>query len=494
MFTAFLRRVLRRAESMEMDAGAQIAPSSADARAGLIVFLVALPLCLGIATASGAPPLAGLIAGVVGGTVVALASGAQLSVAGPAAGLTTVVLAGIQGLGFPSFLTAVMIAGGLQVLMGVCGFGRFVQLVPSPVIRGMLAAIGLILVLKQLPHAVGWDLDPEGDMSFVQSDGHTTFSELRYALSGLHPGAVVVSLCSAIGLFAWRDYGSVRLTRYAPRELMCVISGLLAAWFLRGNSLALSSDHLVNIPPVAGLSGVAELWTRPAMGGFSAFPVWKLAITLALVASIESLLSTEATDRLDLFRRRTPSNRELVAQGLGNVTSGFLGGLPVTAVVVRSFTNVQAGGRTRWSSVLHGVLLLAATLGLASLLNLIPLSALAVVLLMVGYKLTSPTVYKQMWQLGLHQFVPFIVTIFATLFTDLSQDISFLHKGRLRAALQTPFNYRYLVLDGTRVRHVDPEILEMLRELEADQGSRRVELSIKRSMAALHEFFREVRA
>jgi SulP family sulfate permease len=503
-------------------------PSVADLRSGLIVFLVAVPLCLGVATASGAPPLSGLIAGMVGGTVVALLSGSQLSVAGPAAGLTVIVLGGIEKLGFSAFLLAVVLAGALQMLLGLLRLGSLAQLVPNSVVRGMLAAIGLILLLKQIPHALGYDADYEGDQGFIQPDGHNTFSEILVALDALHPGAVIVTLCAALAMFAWRDYGSAKLTRFVPRELIAVAVGLITARLLGDGSLALKTDQFVHIIQVGSLNELSSLWVAPSLAALSNPATWNLAFTLAMVASIESLLSVEATDRLDPERRATPLNRELIAQGMGNMVSGALGGLPVTAVVVRSFTNVNAGARTRWSAVVHGVLLLLATLGLAGLLNQVPLAGLAVVLIMVGYKLTPPKLYKQVWQMGGEQFLPFIVTVLCILFTDLltgtllgmgfalffvvyrhyksgvivtddgdlryvrlAADVSFLHKPQLKQAFEALPAGSHLVLDGTRARNIGPEILEFLGQLEAESKARGIRVSITRKLGAAHEYFRQ---
>jgi MFS superfamily sulfate permease-like transporter len=519
------------AERLELDP--TLAASSgggsftADLRAGLIVFLVALPLCLGIATASGAPALSGLIAGMVGGTVVAIASGSPLSVAGPAAGLTVICLDAIQKLGFAAFLTAVLLGGMLQAAFGLIGAGRLAQLVPNTVIRGMLAAIGLILVLKQLPHAVGYDADYEGDFAFSQGDGHNTFSELLYSLEAITPGALIVCLCAGAALALWRNYGSLKLARYAPRELVAVAVGLGVALLLDGTSLALVSEHRVNVPAL-GDNGLLSLWTPPDWAAVSRVDVWRTALTLAIVASIESLLCLEATDRLDPLRRVSSPNRELVAQGLGNLTSGLMGGLPVTAVVVRSFTNVQAGGRTRMSSIVHGILLIAATLGLSRVLNSIPLAALAAVLLMVGFKLTPPKLYVQVWRMGRDQFLPFITTVIAILATDLLtgtmlgiafalffivlghyssaivvtddgryrmirfvSSVSFLHKARLKAAFETAPSGSHVILDGTRARNVDPDILDAIADFEQSAKARGIEVSIQRSQSAFHGYFRE---
>jgi len=498
-----------------------------DVRAGLIVFLIALPLCLGIATASGAPPLSGLIAGMVGGLVVAFASGSPLSVAGPAAGLTVIVLDGIQKFGLRTFLMAVVIGGVIQVAIGLAGAGKLGQLVPNAVIRGMLAAIGLILVLKQLPHAVGYDADPEGDFAFQQGDGHNTFSELFYSFEYFTAGAVLVSVLAFVALMFWRNYPGLPLAKFAPKELVAVCVGVAGALMFEGTGIELAPEHRVSVPLLQD-TGLSGLWTQPEWAAIKRWDVWKTGMTLAIVASIESLLCLEATDRIDPLRRASPPNRELLAQGLGNITSGALGGLPVTAVVVRSFTNVQAGGRTRLSAFVHGVLLVLVTLFFAHAINYVPLAALAMVLLMVGYKLTPPSLYVEVWRMGRDQFLPFITTVLAILVTDLLtgtllglgfaiffvvwghyssaivvtddgrlrmirfvSSVSFLHKARLKAAFDTALPGAHVILDGTRARSVDPDIVDAIEDFRQTAKVRGIELSIQRSESALHTFFRQ---
>ncbi|MET0284677.1 MAG: SulP family inorganic anion transporter [Polyangiales bacterium] len=502
-----------------------VLPWAVDLRAGLIVFLVALPLCLGIATASGAPPLSGLIAGVVGGTVVALLSGSQLSVAGPAAGLTVIVLDGVQRLGLNAFFIAVSIAGAIQVVMSLLGAGRLAQLVPNAVIRGMLAAIGLILVLKQLPHAVGYDKDPEGDFAFAQRDGHNTFSELFYSLEYVTLGAIAVSLVAGLTLYVWRNYPGLPLTRFVPRELMAVCTGAIAGLLFEGTLLDLSPEHRVSVPLLRE-TGLRGLWQVPDWAAFQRLDVWRTGLTLALVASIESLLCLEATDRIDPQRRTSPPNRELLAQGVGNMIAGSLGGLPLTAVVVRSFTNVQAGGRTRVSSLSHGVLLLLVTLFLGTFINHVPLAALSVVLLLVGFKLTPPKLYLDVWRGGRAQFLPFIATIFAILVTDLLtgtligvafaiafivyghytqailvtddgnhrlirflSDVSFLHKARLKQAFESAPDGGMVIVDGTHARLIDPDVIDALNDFRETAKMRGIEFNVQRSQSALHAYF-----
>ncbi|MEZ4380127.1 MAG: SulP family inorganic anion transporter [Nannocystaceae bacterium] len=504
---------------------------AADIRAGLVVFLVALPLCLGIAAASEAPPFAGLVAGIVGGVIVGLASGSAISVAGPAAGLTVIVLEGIHSLGFAAFLTATMLAGVLQIAMGGLRMGVLAHFVPNAVIRGMLAAIGLILVLKQIPHAVGYDADYEGDFTFVQVDGQNTFTELLNSLNYLQPGAIIVTILGFLGFFLWRDYGegrrAVKLTRIAPPHLIVVLLGAAVAAGLAATEYLIGPDHFVRIPAIADAGGILGLWQRPAPEAVLDLAVWQTAAVLAAVASIESLLCVEATDRLDPYHRITPADRELKAQGLGNMVSGFLGGLPVTAVIVRSYANLQAGARTRWAAVIHGVILAVATLAMASLINQIPLAALAVILLIVGGKLTPPALYREMWSKGPNQFLPFIATIVLILVTDLltgtllglgvgvlfvvrdnyrsafvvtsdgpnlyirfTANVSFLNKARLKHVFEEAERGGMVIIDGTQARHVDNDILDTITDFQSLAHLRDIKVELKRSPMAGHPFFR----
>ena len=400
-----------------------------DAPAGLVVFLVALPLCLGISLASGAPLLAGVISGIVGGVLVSCLSGSHVSVSGPAAGLTTIMLSAIATLGsFPAVLTATVVAGALQLLLGVARAGIIALYFPAAVIRGMLAAIGIILILKQVPHFFGADKDYFEDMEFLQFDGQNTFTELGMALHAISPGSVLVGAVSLLLLLAW-DRPVVRRQAWArlvPGALVAVVTAvglnqllhaLAPAWQVR-------PEHLVRLPVVTSLGqlGHAMLW--PDWSALQRPATYGVAFTIAIVASLETLLSIEAVDNLDPQKRHTPPNRELLAQGAGNMVSALLGGLPLTAVIVRSSANIAAGGRSRMAAFIHGLLLLASLLFLGRILNLIPLSALAAVLLLVGYKLTKPALYRGQWRLGWAQFGPFIFTIVAVLFTDLLKGVS----------------------------------------------------------------------
>lgn len=491
-----------------------------DLSAGIVVFLVALPLCLGIALASGAPLFSGVIAGVVGGLVVSWASGSQLSVSGPAAGLTMIVFAAIGDLGgFQVVLLGVVLAGAMQVLLGFLGAGVIGAYFPSSVIKGMLAAIGLILILKQIPHAVGYDTDFIGDEAYLQEDAHTTLSEITYALKAIEPGAVVVSTVSILIMLLW-EAGFIRRNRFVrlvPGPLLAVLWGLayelLTPEF--SPSLTIAAKHLVNLPVIADFSGLLGQLSLPDFGRIADPLVWKTAVTLAIVASLETLLSLEATDKLDPLRRVAPTNRELKAQGLGNILSGMLGGVPITAVIVRSSANINAGARTKTSCFVHGLLLLVSVTFIAKFLNLVPLASLAAILLLTGYKLAKPALLVELYRKGTDQIVPFVITIAAILFTDLlkgmaigmlcglcyvvranyraaisltrdgrnylvrlQKDVSFLNKALLRDYLDRIEPDSFVIIDARRAQFVDQDIFETIfdfRQSAAD-GNISVEL------------------
>ena len=400
-----------------------------DAPAGLVVFLVALPLCLGISLASGAPLLAGMVAGIVGGLVVSVLSGSAVSVSGPAAGLTVVMLSAISTLGsWPAVLAATVVAGGIQLLLGVARAGIIALYFPAAVIRGMLAAIGIILILKQLPHFLGADTDYFEDMDFLQFNGQNTFSAIAAAARALSPGSVVVGLVSLALLLFW-DSAPVRRqswSRLVPGALVVVVASVGLNQLLRNVAPAwqVRPEHLVKLPVVSSLTQLASEMTFPDFSALRRPATYGVALTIAIVASLETLLSIEAVDNLDPRKRHTPPNRELLAQGVGNLLSGLLGGLPLTAVIVRSSANIAAGGQTKLAAFIHGILLLTSLLFLGAVLNTIPLAALAAVLLLVGFKLTKPALYRQQWRLGWAQFGPFIITIAAVLFTDLLKGVS----------------------------------------------------------------------
>jgi len=395
-----------------------------DIPAALVVFLVALPLCLGIALASGAPLHAGIVSGVVGGLIVGLLSGSHTSVSGPAAGLTAVVLAAIAQLGsFDLFLAAVVVAGLIQLLFGFLRLGFLANYIPSAVIQGLLTAIGIILILKQIPHAVGYDKDPQADFSFWQIDGENTFSELLVMLDQISPGAVVISVFSLLLLVFW-DRTPLKRLSYFPAPLAVVVLGIGLNLLFRNlfPALVIETEHLVNIPEFK-LNDSASLVHIPASEAWRNTDVWTIALTLAIIATIETLLNVEAVDRIDPHKRETPTNRELMAQGAGNMVAGFIGGIPLTSVIVRSSVNLSAGAMTKMSAILHGLFLLLSVLFLATLLNLIPLAALAAILIVTGYKLAKISVFQSMFRKGWEQFVPFIVTVMAIVFTDLLKGV-----------------------------------------------------------------------
>jgi MFS superfamily sulfate permease-like transporter len=394
-----------------------------DLPASIVVFFVALPLCLGIALASGAPLFSGVIAGIVGGIVVGLASGSQLGVSGPAAGLAVIVMAAISNLGsYEVFLAAVVLAGVFQFLLGQFKAGFIAYFVPSSVITGMLTGIGLLIILKQIPHAFGYDADFEGDESFG-FDGHNTFSDILQAWDLLTPGAVLIAAVSFVILILWDTVLTKkhRVFQLLQGPIVVVLVGILFnIAFMRGwLNFSLAEDQIVRLPVAGSLGEFASFFTHPDFSQIAQPLVIKTALVMAIVASLETLLCVEATDKLDALKRVTPTNRELKAQGLGNIVSGLIGGLPVTQVIVRSSANVTFGAQTKISSILHGFWLLLSAITIASFLNLIPLASLATILIMVGYKLAKPTLFKQMYSLGWEQFIPFIVTIVAIVFTDL---------------------------------------------------------------------------
>jgi carbonic anhydrase/SulP family sulfate permease len=390
-----------------------------DVLSGAVVFLVALPLCLGIALASGAPLISGLISGIVGGIIVGAISGSQTSVSGPAAGLVAIVLAQIATLGsFDAFLLAVMLAGVMQLGLGLARTGALASFVPTSVIKGLLAAIGVILILKQIPHVLGHDTDPEGEMAFEQPDRENTFSELLEIVTDLHMGAAVIGLLSLALLILWGRFESLK--RFpAPLAVVILGVGLSLAFEAIGGPWAISASHMVQVPEVEGVSGFVDLLTFPDFSQLANPAIYVAAVTIAVVASLETLLNLEAVDRLDPEQRVSPPNRELLAQGAGNVVAGLLGGIPITSVIIRGSVNIQAGGKTKVSAIVHGVLLLITVVGLPWALNRIPLSCLAAILLLTGFRLASPAVARKMWDAGYDQFIPFITTVVAIVFTDL---------------------------------------------------------------------------
>ena len=499
-----------------------------DAPAGLVVFLVALPLCLGISLASGAPLLSGVVAGIVGGVLVSLLSGSHLSVSGPAAGLTVVMLSAIASLGsWPAVLMATAVAGVMQLLLGVVRAGIVALYFPGTVIRGMLAAIGIILILKQLPHFVGADTDYFEDMKFLQVNGQNTFSAIVAAARGLSPGSVLVGVVSMALLLLWDSAPMRQLAwvRLVPGALVAVLAAVAVNQLLHRLAPAwqVRPEHLVKLPVLSSLGQLASEMTFPDFSALRRPATYSVAFTIAIVASLETLLSVEAVDNLDPQKRHTPPNRELLAQGVGNLVSGLLGGLPITAVIVRSSANIAAGAQSRLSAFIHGLLLLTSLLFLGAILNLIPLAALAAVLLLVGFKLTKPALYRAQWRLGWAQFGPFIITIMAVLFTDLlkgvsiglilgfffilkdnakagshlrrdavgdaedpshlhlrlPEHVSFLNKASIVTTLeQLPTGSR-VILDGTRTTAIDHDVLEAIEAFRQAAPARGIDLELR---------------
>jgi MFS superfamily sulfate permease-like transporter len=430
----------------------RFADLKADFSASIVVFLVAVPLCLGIALASGAPLFSGIIAGIVGGIVVGAASGSALGVSGPAAGLAVIVLTAIAALGsFQACLLSVVLAGVIQIALGYARAGVIAYYFPSSVIKGMLTGIGLTIALKQLPHAVGYDADPAGSLSFAQSDGQNTLSAVVAMFSFIQPGAVLVALISLALLVAWEQpvVKRFKASLWIQGPLVAVVVGIVLNEVAEvvAPRWAIGASHLVQIPTADELGGLLASFTFPDFGQLANPAVYTTAVTLAVVASLETLLCVEATDKLDPQKRVTPTDRELKAQGLGNVISGLLGGLPVTQVIVRSSANVQSGARSKLSAILHGVLLLAAVVTIPALLNRIPLAVLAAILLLVGYKLAKPALFLQMYRQGPHQFVPFAVTVAGILATDLLVGIGLGMAVAVFSILLTNYRNPYFV-DG----------------------------------------------
>ena len=485
-----------------------------DAAAGLVVFLVALPLCLGIALASGAPLYSGVIAGIVGGIVVGFASKSQLSVSGPAAGLTAIVLGAITQLGaFDIFLCAVIIAGAIQIALGFLKAGVIADYLPSNVIEGMLAAIGVIIILKQIPHAIGFDKDYEGDFSFFEPGGGNTFSNLAVALGYITVGATVIALVSLAIMILWDRVPALKKFVYFPAALAVVLVSVILneVFKIAAPDLTVQPEHLVSLPIANNVGEFFGQFMLPNFAGFANPAVWTVGLTLAIVASVESLLSVEAIDRLDPHKRRTPTNHELKAQGVGNIISGFLGGLPLTSVIIRSSANVNARAQSKFSAIFHGFLLLLSAALIPALVNRIPLAALAAILLVTGYKLAKPQVFLKMWRDGWYQFVPFVVTITAVVFTDLligvglglavsifflllensrvpyffrrqgfaegeiihihlAQEVSFLNKAAIKETFENLPEGGYVILDASETAFIDHDILEIIREFQETQA------------------------
>lgn len=495
-----------------------------DLPSGLVVFLIALPLCLGIALASGAPLFSGLITGIVGGIVAGSLSGSKLSVSGPAAGLTVIVLSAIDTLGsYEGFLVAVVLAGIFQLIFGYIRAGIISHYFPSSVIKGMLSAIGIILILKQIPHAVGYDADYEGDLDFSQADGENTFTELFKAFDYMEIGAAIIFITSIAILLIWDNpkLKSKAFFKLVPGGLVVVFVGILInqIFILSSPELYLKSSHLVSIGSESGLSAFFGKLSFPDLNFLLNEQVYIIAMTIAIVASIETLLCIEAIDKLDPEKNVTSTNRELKAQGVGNIVSGLIGGLPMTSVIVRSSANLDAGAKSKLSAIIHGVLLFIAVVFLTNFINLIPLASLAAILILVGYKLAKVQIFHRMYTLGWDQFLPFVITILAILFTDLlrgigigmvvsifyilknnyqhafylekkseenhkikiklSEDVSFLNKGNLLVTLRNIPDGSKVLIDGSKTKNIDHDVKEVIQNFMQSAEHRNIEVNLK---------------
>jgi MFS superfamily sulfate permease-like transporter len=504
----------------------------ANLSASIVVLLVALPLCLGIALASGAPLFSGIIAGVVGGIVVGLLSGSQLSVSGPAAGLTAIVAVAILKLQvYEAFLLAVVLAGVMQVALGYLKAGVIGDYIPNAVIKGMLAAIGLILIMKQFPHLVGYDANFEGDETFAQADQNNTFSAIYTALNTIKPAAVIIGIGSIILLAVWEKpfIKKNELLRFVPGPLVVVILAIIINGTIEQLSgiASIESTHLVSLPIAHSTTEFISFFTLPNFSFITNVQVWISAVTLAIVVSLETLLGIEAVDKLDPLKRVTPTNKELKAQGFGNIISGLIGGLPLTSVIVRSSANVSAGGKTKQATIFHGLLLLLCAALIPNLLNKIPLSALAGILIFTGYKLAKITLFKEFYQKGLNQFIPFCVTIIAILFTDLligisigiavsmifiirsnfktavlvvndnnnylirfKKDVSFLNKPIIKSELELVPENANLVIDVARAEYIDKDVIDEVNSFLYHAHLKNIKVALRTNPSnALHRLF-----
>jgi MFS superfamily sulfate permease-like transporter len=495
-----------------------------DIPASIVVFFVALPLCLGIALASGAPLFSGVIAGIIGGIVVGALSGSKIGVSGPAAGLAAIVLTAIGTLGgYENFLVAVVLAGCIQLLFGVLKAGIIGYFFPSSVIKGMLTGIGIIIILKQIPHFFGYDADPIGDDAFLQVDSENTFSELQNAVNNIIPGSLIIGIVGLLVILFWDNVLSKKskLFQVIQGPFVAVVLGIVFYLVTKNNAtLSISQTHLVNVPIPESLNSFLGQFSFPNFGVISNLDVWVVAFTIALVASLETLLSVEATDKLDPDKNVTPTNRELLAQGTGNILSGLVGGLPITQVIVRSSANVQSGGKSKISAIIHGFLLLISVLLIPKLLNNIPLSVLAAILLVVGYKLAKPSLFKKMYQLGWKQFVPFLITIIGIVFLDLlkgiglgltvgiviiliksyqnshflhkeidaadkshlkmtlAEEVTFFNKGAILNELDKIPKNSHLEIDVRKTQYLDYDIIEILEDFLVKAKERHIEIRV----------------
>ncbi|MEP7278989.1 MAG: SulP family inorganic anion transporter [Bacteroidota bacterium] len=501
-----------------------ISSFTADFPASVVVFLVALPLCLGIALGSNAPLFSGIIGGIVGGIVIGALSGSQLSVSGPAAGLTAIVAVAIGRLpAFDAFLIAVVIGGMIQIVLGFLKAGVLGDYIPSSVIKGMLAAIGLILILKQIPHFVGYEADFLGDEAFQQKDGKNTFSELVFSLGHILPVAFGIGVFSILIQLLWDKVlvKKIKLFKLIPAPLVVVLAGVGINELLKANwpELALGKFHLVNIPVAESFGQFTSFFTFPDFSHLSNYAVWTTGLTLAIVASLETLLNVEAADELDPYQRVTPTNRELKAQGVGNIISGLIGGLPLTSVIVRTSAGIHAGAKTKMAAVMHGLFLLLCVGFIPALLNHIPYVSLAAILIYTGYKLAKVSIFREFFQKGWNQFLPFVITILAILFTDLlvgilvgcgvglffvlrsnfksavfvvnddnkflfrlRKDVSFLNKPIIKNKLEQVPEDSYVLIDAARADFIDRDVIEVIEDFMKHAHLKDIRVELKKSV------------
>ncbi len=496
----------------------------ADFPASIVVFFVALPLCLGIALASGAPLFAGLIAGIIGGIVVGAFSGSQVGVSGPAAGLAAIVLTAITALGgYQNFLVAVVIGGAIQVIFGILRFGIIGYFFPSSVIKGMLTGIGIIIILKQIPHFFGYDSSPDGEIAIFKADSQNTFSDIFNTVNHISTGATVIAVIGLAILILWNTVLSKKgkIFQLVQGPLVAVALGIIFYVLTKDSeTLAISADHLVKVPVPDSFDSFLGQFSFPNFAVIGDPAIWITGFTIALVASLETLLCVEATDKLDPQKRVTPTNKELLAQGTGNILSGLIGGLPITQVIVRSSANIQSGGKTKMAAIIHGFLLLISVVLIPTLLNMIPLSVLAAILLIVGYKLAKPALFVKMFKAGWKQFIPFVVTVLGIVFVDLlwgiglglavgivviliksfqnshflhiedksngkhkikmtlAEEVTFFNKGAILKELDSLPRDTFLELDVRKTRFLDNDIIEILEDFSEKARNRNIDIKL----------------
>ncbi|SFZ90449.1 Sulfate permease, MFS superfamily [Flaviramulus basaltis] len=495
-----------------------------DLPASIVVFFVALPLCLGIALASGAPLFSGLISGIIGGVIVGSLSGSKIGVSGPAAGLAAIVLTAIGTLGgYQNFLVAVVLGGVIQLLFGVLKAGVIGYYFPSSVIKGMLTGIGIIIILKQIPHFFGYDAEPEGADSFFVISGENTFSAILNVLDNITVGSMTVGFIALAILLLWDKILTKkgRIFQLIQGPLVAVVVGIIFYSLTQSNeAFAISPSHLVSVPVPEDASSFLAQFSFPNFNAITNPDIWVIAFTIALVASLETLLCVEATDKLDPNKNVTPTNRELLAQGTGNIISGLIGGLPITQVIVRSSANIQSGGVSKMSAIIHGFFLLISVILIPRLLNMIPLSVLAAILLIVGYKLAKPALFKKMYDLGWKQWIPFTVTVFGIVFIDLlygiglglavgivvillksyqnshflhiedksngkhkikmtlAEEVTFFNKGAILKELDSLPRDTYLEIDILKTRYLDNDIIEILEDFAYKAKERNIDIKL----------------